>query len=219
MSTTSSSSDRFRFADLLPELRNIIYSYVLADSAPSSLPLLDARKHAPNAAITAVSRSLRSETLLWHQEALRKFHQGHTFTLQTRAPNTFDPVGKRNLDRTLQSLEKAQAPGLRRFELVEQYDELSVSLLFEISAPGEVAVSHQIEAQEGLDADGWVQQSMKRLAEGSARSILAAAKEAGIRFFCAEDPETLDVKGIYCAWLRPFGVVVESSAKGEVRVS
>lgn len=205
----------FRFLDLLPELRNIIYGYVLEDEAEPELPLLQASKHAPSAAITAVCRSLRAETLLWHQEALKRFYPEHTFTLQTSVPTASDPVARRKLDSTLRALSKAQAqaPGLRRLKLIEQYDELRVSLLFEITAPGEVAVSHEISSEEGPDVGSWVQQSLQRIADGSAKGVLAAAKEARTPFYSARDPETLDVRSIYCAWLRPFGVVLEPSHK------
>jgi len=211
-------NEPFRFLDFLPELRNIVYSYVLADNADAELPLLEARKHAPSAAITAVCRSLRAETLLWHQESLKRFFPEHTFTLQTSVPTASDPVARRKLNATFATLSKAQAqvPGLRRLKLIEQYDEIRVSLLFSITGPGEVDVSHHVETDEGLDAGSWVQQSMARVAEGSAKGVLAAAKEAQLPFYCAEDPEALSVRNIYCAWLRPFGVVVEPSRKTTV---
>lgn len=206
------SNEHFRFLDLLPELRNIIYGYVLADEAQPELSLVDARRHAPSAAITDVCRSLRAETLLWHRESLKRFFGNHTFTVQTSVPTASDPVARRKLENSLKQFEKAP-PGLRRLKLTEQYDEISVALLFEITGHGEVAVSHQVETEESFDAGSWVQRSMLRVAEGSLRGVLAAAKEGQIPFFRTEDPETLDVRNIYCAWLRPFGVVVEPSGK------
>ena len=78
-------NNHFRFLDLLPELRNIVYSYVLADEAALQLPLFEAHKHVPSAAITAVCRSLRSETLLLHQEATKRFYPKRTFCLHATA--------------------------------------------------------------------------------------------------------------------------------------
>jgi len=206
-------NNHFRFLDLLPELRNIVYSYVLADEAAPQLPLLEAHKYVPSAAITSVCRSLRNETLLWHQEATKRFYPKRKFSLHATVPNTSNPNFQQSLDNTLKNLDKAQAPGLRRLDLVEQYGPVRVTHSFEVTGATRVAVSHRVETAAEADADSWVQQAMQRVADGSAKGLLAAAKEAQIPFYCAQDPETLDVRNIYCAWLKPFGVIIKASGQ------
>ncbi|KAK4539746.1 hypothetical protein LTR36_010399 [Oleoguttula mirabilis] len=111
---TNSEAEKqpFRLLDLPPELRNSIVCFTLVDNAPHQLDLLNAKAEVPLAAITAVSRQLRSETYELYQEALETFWKAHDFDVVLDA--AYLDAGKR---KALLSYCNGLAPfGIKRLE-------------------------------------------------------------------------------------------------------
>ena len=73
----------FRFFDLSPELRNMVYRFVLEDNAPLLLSVFTANEHVPSCVLTVITKQIRSETVGLYLGAVRSFWDTHIFEITT----------------------------------------------------------------------------------------------------------------------------------------
>lgn len=76
------TSGPFRFLDLPPEMRNLIYNFVLEDENDYSLNITRWNNFMPSPAITAVNRQIRSEVLGYYRPAITDVFKNHFWFIQ-----------------------------------------------------------------------------------------------------------------------------------------
>ncbi len=103
------------FLDLSPELRNMVYSYLMPKAPEEDLDIMSWRDWNPNQSITQVNRQIRSESILLYKETVTHLWN-HKWSLTVEIDKVADKTYRDNL--LNRSMDFPSSPRVREFRLI-----------------------------------------------------------------------------------------------------